>query len=303
MAEREVASFPLSRLLAKSRGRNLLNGTALLFVFALLGCDRSSMMKKMIPEQDAAVAKRYVEAIRHGEYETVEQNAAPSIAGPDLRSNLTSLRAVFPGSSTDPTSIKPVALRFFGNKHEAINTSITLEYEFPGEWVLAEVTTQKVGDAVTITGVHARSMPESIESVNGFTFADKGGSQYIVLILAIAAPLLALYAFVMCIKTRLGWSKWLWLVSILVGVGKLTVNWTTGQLFVTPFAIQLVPGGANAMGYAPWMVYTSLPVGAIAFLFYRNSRRAPAQAIPGGPESETDESTSTDSITTPDKGV
>jgi hypothetical protein len=271
LSENAFPSYLLLGLRARARATRPLNGLALLLMLALLGCDRSSMMEKMIPEQDVSVATHYAEAIRRGEYETVEQNADPSIAGPDLDSTLANLTAIFPGPSEEPTSIKPVAMSFSRKANAAMNTSITLEYEFPEEWVLAEVTTQKVDGRITITGIHVQAIPESIESLNGFTFVNRGVSQYAMLILAIAAPLLVLYAFVLCFKARLGRSKWLWLVFILVGVGKLTVNWTTGQLFFTPLAIQLIPSGIYALGYAPWMIYISLPIGAIAFLFYRSS--------------------------------
>ncbi len=278
--------------------RHMLVGIFLLVSsIAIIGCDRSSMMRKMIPEQDATVAKHYVEAIRHSEYETVERDAGPSLAGPSLRGTLASMTAVFPDPTEEPASIKPVALGYFRKANGAMNTSITLEYEFREEWVLAEVVTQKADGIVRLTGVNVRSLPESMESLNGFNFVDKGGSQYTVLLLALAAPLLALYAFVMCFKTRLGSSKWLWLAFILVGVGKLTVNWTTGQLFFTPLAIQLIPGGASALGYGPWMVFTSLPLGAIAFLFDQSSKREPLKAQIGRSTGELVESVSDGSST------
>jgi hypothetical protein len=300
LAAKEVSSFPPSWPMAKGRIRDYLNCLALLFVLALLGCDRSSMMKKMIPEQDAAVAKHYTEAIRHGEYEALEQDAGPSLAGPELRGMLVNMTTIFPDPTEEPTSLKPVALGFFRKADGATNTSITLEYEFREKWVLAEVVTQKINGKVMLMGIQVRSIPESIETLNGFNFLGKGGSQYTVLLLALMAPLLALYAFVMCIKARLGMSKWLWLAFILVGVGKLAVNWTTGQVFFTPFAVQLVPGGASALGYAPWMVYTSLPIGAIAFLFYQRSKGEYVNAQLGTPNGEQLESVADDTVTKPE---
>ncbi len=229
------------------------------------------------------LAERYMDAIRHKDYETVEQIADPTIAGPDLRDALAGLAAIFPDPAEEPTSVKPVAINFFRKAGGATNTSITLEYEFSNEWLLAEVTTQKVEGVVTITGVHAKSIPESVESQNGFNLMNKGLSQYAVLLLAIATPLLTLYALVLCIKTKLDKRKWLWLAFILFGIGKLSVNWTTGQLYVMPLAVQLPPSGAHALGYAPWMVYTSIPLGAIIFLVYRDEIRASSNARLGSP--------------------
>jgi hypothetical protein len=282
----KCAPMPVIRMLGNVHLSRLSQALALTLLCALIGCDRTSMMRKMIPAQDATLAEHYMDAIRHKEYETVEQHADPSIAGPDLRNSLADLAAIFPDSAEDPASVKPVAMNLFRKAGGATNTSITLEYEFSQEWVLAEVTTQKVDGIVTITGVHAKSIPESVESQNGFNLKDKGLSQYFVLLLAIATPLFTLYALILCIKTRIEKRKWLWMVFILVGVGRLTVNWTTGQLYVMPFAVHLLSGGASAFGYAPWMIYVSLPIGAIIFFVYRDSISASSDAQLGSPTGE-----------------
>jgi hypothetical protein len=80
----------------------------------------------------------------------------------------------------------------------------------------------------------------------------------------------------------MGKKKWLWLIFIVVGIGKLFVNWTTGQVFFTPLAIQLPPAGANAQLYGPWLVYVSIPLGAIIFLIMRKRFVVPPQQIQQG---------------------
>jgi hypothetical protein len=282
----KAAINPNSWLLARGRNTRLLKMLALLAALALVGCDRSSMMKRMIPDQDVTVAKHYMEAIRLGDFDAVEKDAGPGLAGPELPDMLAKMKAIFPSNSEEPRSIKPVAIGFIRKGDSPINTGITLEYEFSNEWVLAEVVTQKAEGGTTINGVNVRRLPESIENLNRFTLMGKGESQYEVLLLAIASPLLALYACVICIKTRLGMSKWIWLTITLVGVGKLTVNWTTGQVSFTPFAVQFIPGGIYALGYSPWMIFASLPAGAIVFLIYRKLKILPLKNQPEGPKFE-----------------
>jgi hypothetical protein len=113
--------------------------------------------------------------------------------------------------------------------------------------------------------------------VNRFTLSGRGAAQYTILALAVLAPLLSLYALVLCVRTKMRRTKWLWLVLVLMGIGKIVVNWTTGQVFFTPIAFQLPPAGANAVLYGPWQVYVSLPVGAIVFLALRSKLAVPAQ--------------------------
>ena len=120
------------------------------------------------------------------------------------------MKDIFPNPSEEPRSIKPVALSFLRKGNSSINTSISLEYEFLNEWVIAEIVTQKAEAGTKITGVNVRRLPVSIESLTGFKFLGRGETQYEVLLLAIASPLFALYACVICFKARLGKAKWIW---------------------------------------------------------------------------------------------
>jgi len=274
----KIAPVALKNALARELSVFIRLAVAFSLLCAVLGCNRTTLMTKMIPEKDAALAEHYMDAVRLKDYETIEQHADPSIAGPDLRDKLAEVTSVFSSTHMKPLSVKPVAISFVGHAGSATNTSITLEYEFSDEWVLAEVTTQKVNGVSTITGVHAEAIQESVESQNSFSFNNKGLSQYVVFLFAVLAPLLTLYALVQCVKTPIKKRKWLWIVFILIGVGKLTVNWTTGQVFVAALALQVISGGATALGYAPWMISASLPLGAIIFLIYRDSIRSTPSA-------------------------
>jgi hypothetical protein len=75
----------------------------------------------------------------------------------------------------------------------------------------------------------------------------------------------------------MGKKKWLWLIFIVLGIGKLVVNWTTGQVFFSELAIQLPAGGAGAQAYGPWQVYASIPLGAITFLIRRKRLIGPVE--------------------------
>src|SRR5260370_37369729 len=101
---KKYAPMPVMRMLVKVYLSRLSEALALTLLCALVGCDRTSMMRKMIPAQDATLAEHYMDAIRHKEYETVEQRADPSIAGPDLRNSLADLAAIFPDSAEEPIS-------------------------------------------------------------------------------------------------------------------------------------------------------------------------------------------------------
>lgn len=244
--------------------RTTLLGAALggLLLFILCGCNQATIMKRMTPKEDEAISRKYVDELRHDRFDDIEQDMDPGLKESSLRSKLISMAAMFPAQ--EPISSKVVGFRTStGPVHR---TEVTLEYEFPDKWLLASVVTEKNGGGRTIVGFHVTPIEDSLENVNRFTLVNKGASQYGVLLLAILAPVLSLYSLLRCIMADMGKKKWLWLIFILLGVGKLSVNWTTGQLFFMLLAIQAPVSGANTQLYGPWFVYVSLPLGAIIFL-------------------------------------
>jgi len=66
----------------------------------------------------------------------------------------------------------------------------------------------------------------------------------------------------------------LWGLFILFGIGKVAVNWTTGQWEASPLALQLFSASAGASLNGPWVFAVSLPLGAIVFLLRRQSIQA-----------------------------
>ena len=69
---------------------------------------------------------------------------------------------------------------------------------------------------------------------------------------------------------------------MLIGIGKLSMNWTTGAVGVQPLQFQLLGAGIFRAGgpYLPWIVSVSLPIGAIAaqFKLWRRRRHPPSES-------------------------
>ena len=216
-----------------------------------------------------SVARNYVELLRQNRFDQIEKNLDPSLANPD--DTLATMAAMFP--SEEPTSVKVVGANIIRGRDS--KAFITLEYEFSGKWLLANVAMQKKDGATTITAFNVTSIPDSLENLNRFTLVGKSWAHYTVLLLGVLAVLLSLYAFVLCLRTRMGKVKWLWAVVCLLGVGGLGMNWTTGQSNFTPLAFHAPPAGAGAPLYGAWIVYVSLPVGPVLFLMLRDRLRRP----------------------------
>ncbi len=261
----------------------------------LVGCDRESYFKLYghtrddllygtMPREDEVFALHSVDLLRQGRLDQLEDQLDPSISDAQIHDELARMHDMFP--SAQPATIKTMEAGTVRGRDGFI-THITLEYEFapqmmptsgraelePRSWLLAQVVIRRSGGARSIRGLAVTPTSKSFEEMNEFTLADKGISQYAGLSLALVVAGITLYAFVLCIRSKIGKKKWFWLLPMLVGLLRVTVNWTTGHWSFTPLHIQVPPVNVAVAAYGPWQIIICAPVGAIAFLLYR--RRLP----------------------------
>src|SRR5262245_10756751 len=84
---------------------------AVLCLGVLTGCNQADLMKKMTPQEDEAFARKYVDLLRQGRFDQLEQDMDPSIKGPTIRDTLVTMAAIFPAG--EPASVKVVGVRTF----------------------------------------------------------------------------------------------------------------------------------------------------------------------------------------------
>lgn len=250
------------------------------------GYDRASLLKTYTPRDDEALALHSVDLLFQDRYDEIENRLDPSIRNGDTHEHLVEMSHLFPSK---PISVKTVEARIIRNR-DSRTTSITVEYEFAGSWLLAQVVIRTKDGVKTITGFSVNPTAEPVEVMNEFTLDDKGFSQYAGLLLALSVAALTLYAFVLCVRMKIGGKKWVWLLAILVGVCRITVNWTTGVWLFTPLALHVPPVTISCTAYGPWILQVFSPVGAIAFLRLRRglaSEVMPLTIVPdAGPPNE-----------------
>ena len=253
------------------------------FCVFLVGCDQAALMKKFTPPEDESVARRYVELLRQGKFDQIERNLDPSVADTKFRDTFSKMAAFFPAGT--PESVKVVGA-YSSKMQVSPSADITLEYQFPGKWLLVEVVTLKKGGASTVTGFRVTPIPDSLENLNKFTIAGKSPLQYFTLACAAASFLFTLYVLFLCIRSRDMKRKWLWSIVVLVGVGKLAVNWGTGQWTYQLVAIQIPCFSMSHPLYGAWTVAAYVPLGAIAFLQWREKTKITGQSIAPSAPSE-----------------
>lgn len=90
---------------------------------------------------------------------------------------------------------------------------------------------------------------------------------------AVAAPAISLAALFLCIRSPLPRRRRvLWAIGILAGFGRISLDWTSGAIMVSPLWFQLLSAGyTRANEFAPVVISVSIPV--FALLFFAKMRR------------------------------
>jgi hypothetical protein len=199
----------------------------------LVGCTQTGLITRFTPPDKERLARSYIDLLIQGNFPEIESQLDPAIVGPDTQGTLAKMSAMFPPET--PKSVKVVGVNLYDEQGYS-QTNLTFEYEFTRKWLLVNVDIQKKGTAATIAGLHVEPMSESLEETHAFTLRRKSVTQYSILFAAVTVVLFSFYVLVLCVQTRHVGRKWLWIIFILVGFCKLTVNWTSGELHFRPIA-------------------------------------------------------------------
>ena len=150
------------------------------------------------------------------------------------------------------------------------------EYDYPSTAVLAQIEMRqdKAGHK-TITAVQLRQAPVGIAKAFDFGLTGKKAYQYIFLFLMALAPAFGIWGLYALWRARdIKW-KFFWILAMLLGFMDLTMDWRSGDVVLNIAYIHPLWVYARKFGpLSPWMLSTSLPLAAIAFLLgYRRLER------------------------------
>jgi hypothetical protein len=257
---------------------------AVLFVAALLaiGCSRTAIIDKMAPPDVRQASTEAVSDLRSRHFGALSRLLSSELASRVRPGDFEKMAAFFPDDA--PRAVTPAEYYFsFGTGWKRYD--ISYEYEFTHVWILARFSWVLEDGKLRVSAFRIYPMHDSIEHQNAFTLSGRGVSQYLVLLLGIAAFSASLAALVQCIRARGLRRKWLWILFIVVGFGTLSVNWNTGDYQFALLRFQLMSFSGAALFGQPWTLAVSAPVGALVFLDRMKRRRGNAAAplTPGPP--------------------
>lgn len=157
-----------------------------------------------------------------------------------------------------------------------------------GKALLVFAQTRDVNTAPALVSLRWEPAPLDLGDRYPFRLAGVPPVYYALLGVAITVPILIVYAGISCFRERPR-RRWLWLLFILFGLGRLSVVWVPGPLNldnirIQPLQFQLLGAGFGKFPiYEPWVLSVSIPLGALWYLSRRRPepRTEPAEPAPG----------------------
>lgn len=148
----------------------------------------------------------------------------------------------------------------------------TFQYQYPEKWLLISIAfvTQE-NQPTQIATFNIQYLENDLKEINKVTFLDAPITNIPFTLIAASMPFFMLGMVFLCYKTPIPKRKWVWYIFIIVGFLPLTLNWTTGGVFINPLSIQFLGSGFMWSSiYTPLTITTSIPVGALVFLIKRD---------------------------------
>ncbi len=168
-----------------------------------------------------------------------------------------------------------------GGSHTTYTQVFQVEYET--RFAKIDIYLRARDGNLFIYGLHITQLQEDLSEVNAFSLS-KPVHQLIYLVAMVGVFVFSLATFVsVIIRWKRLRSPGKWLVAVLIGVGDLSLNWTTGVYGFNFLSFGIFSAGFTSAGaYAPWLMSLYFPLGALLFWF----RATPKSAV--GSESSTD---------------
>ena len=256
-----------------------LRGSTPLYLLLVAACatDPGAFALRHTSPAERQFARAYLQLLADGGVDSAFRLLDPELRSDTALRALTGVAGILQHAQLDSMRVIGVNLNTAAgaDKWRAVN----LTYEFPGaspQWIAANVATREHSGSVTVIGFSAYPLPGPLEGLNRFNLAGKSLGHYVVLMLAVLLPLLAIWVSVKLVRARGMPRRWLWAIAALVGSPVLALNWSTGQTsFSATWFLLLCASALKAGPGAPWVVSVAVPIGSgVSYLKLRAWRRA-----------------------------
>ncbi|MDB4948675.1 MAG: hypothetical protein JWM27_1324 [Gemmatimonadetes bacterium] len=263
-----------------------------LLLSLVTGCSASNaaLIRRMVPAAEDQYAQSRIQALARGDTGVILREVDPQLRTPAAIAQIASMAGLLKGRTI--RSMELIGYQGMSTPGGE-SRNITYQLRLSDGWAAANVASRTVGGAHVIQGASVMPLKEPLQETHRFRLAGKSPLHYVVLALMVLLPLLMLYAFVVAWRFPVK-RRWPWLLASVVGLGQLSLNWTTGEYGVRPINVQLLGAGMLRPSiYSPWLLSISLPIGALVVLWRARRGFAAAAQVEEPPPAEVDTPPST----------
>jgi hypothetical protein len=165
----------------------------------------------------------------------------------------------------------------FVDGSETAKSEFTFVMEADGKHTIAKVATQRDDKGILVTDIGITELNAPPEQLAKFSLADKPPGHFVFLAAMAACVGIILAALVALVRAKGTRRRWLWALAIVFTIGKVSMNWVTGELSFTTNSLALFGIAAVQPNPAlPIEMSFGLPVGALMFLWRRRHSAAAA---------------------------
>lgn len=247
--------------------RHLVRFLTLLSALLLAGCNVRKLVESQVPPGADARSREYLELIRRGQLDSAHARLAPGPIQADAQAGLRQLEGLLRDRSLD--SMQRIGVHVNTNGATGLRR-IGLAYQVHDSlgWFVANILhVGRPGDDMRswmIEGVRIQPTRGDLEAIHAFTLAGRGARHWLWVVAMVAAFLLSVATALHVGMSRGMPRRWLWVFVALLGVGRFSLDWTTGAWSFAPLQVMLF--GAAYMRpseFAPWIMSFAIPAGAI----------------------------------------
>lgn len=248
---------------------------ALLLIGAvfLSGCGFRNITVIYVPKDADAFARDYLNMLKKGDIEGAIGSTNKDFLTDKARDQFLEVsRLLDKGELLSVEVVKFHNLKWYFSKEK--KTLIDYQLQLEGAWVEAIVVVDGGDGAMSVSGLYVEPLPKSLREIHSENFYAKPPRQYMVAFIAFIVPIFIFYTLLICFAAPVKFKP-LWAALIILGVARLSLEWTTGQISFYPFSILFFGAEAVKDGiYGPWVLSFSFPLGAVAFHAYNRMTRA-----------------------------
>jgi hypothetical protein len=259
----------------------------LLTILALTGCRfGTDAIARIVPDHADRYGRHYIQLIVSGHVDSAELLLPAEVPHDTAREILRQLSVKMAVARLDSVPIVGAQVTTSVMADGSTEVSRRIGYLVPidHEWILFVVAMTEKAGIRQLTGFHYDFYESDPRVLSQFTFAGKGPGYYLFLLLAAACFSMAVTTAVWVSRQRGLPKRWLWVFVSLIGVGTVTLDWSSGGFEQRYFNFLLFCFGAAKGGLIdPWIFSFAFPAGAFVAIARAKKWRKEVAAAPALP--------------------